>query len=369
MGSFDGAEVCKLVGLFLLHQLSEIFGKNNVGLYRDEYLAIFRNTPGLEADKKRKVVTQLFQSHALSVTIDTNLVQTDYLDVTFNLSTGKFWLYRKTNDQPLYVNVNSNHPPMTIKQLPSMVEKRISQISCDEKEFDRSIPLYNQAVQQSEYDIELKYQPSNKDDKVKRTRKRNIVRFNPPYKNEVSSNIGKIFFYLLQKHFPPKHRLYKICNRNVIKLSYSCTPNMASSIVPAHNKTLLLNKDDDPARTPCNCRNKIKCSMSERCRHKGIVYEAKVECDGSTKIYNSLCETEFKVRFHNHSQSFKHRSKSKATELSKFIWNCKDEGFEPSITWRTVCHASPYQHGSRHCNRLSCRKVHDPHGRSRYDID
>ena len=68
MGSFDGAEVCELVGLFLLHQLSEIFGKNNVGLYRDNGLAILRNTPGPEADK-RKVVTQLFQKHALSVTI------------------------------------------------------------------------------------------------------------------------------------------------------------------------------------------------------------------------------------------------------------------------------------------------------------
>ena len=31
MGSFDGAEVCELVGLFLLDQLAEILGKENVG--------------------------------------------------------------------------------------------------------------------------------------------------------------------------------------------------------------------------------------------------------------------------------------------------------------------------------------------------
>ena len=123
-----------------------------------------------------------------------------------------------------------------------------------------------------------------------------------------------------------------------------------ASVISAHNKKLLLDKDDDPARKPCNCRNKTKCSMPEGCREKGIVYEAKVECDGYTKIYNGLCETEFKVRFYNHSLSFKHRSKSKATELSKFIWNSKDEGFEPLVTWRTVRHANPYQHGSRHCN-------------------
>ena len=38
MGSFDGAEVCELIGLFLLNNLSEKYGKNNVGLYRDDGL-------------------------------------------------------------------------------------------------------------------------------------------------------------------------------------------------------------------------------------------------------------------------------------------------------------------------------------------
>ena len=131
-----------------------------------------------------------------------------------------------------------------------------------------------------------------------------------------------------------------------------------ASIISAHNKKLLLNKDDDLARKPCNCRNKTKCPMPESSRNKGIVYEAKVECDGSTKIYNGLCETEFKVRFFNHFQSFKRQLKSKVTKLSKFVWNCKDAGFE---TWRTVCHASPYQHGSRH---LACFHVHSKRGLS-----
>ena len=33
MGSYDGAEVCELVGLFLLNKLAVTFGKDNVGLY------------------------------------------------------------------------------------------------------------------------------------------------------------------------------------------------------------------------------------------------------------------------------------------------------------------------------------------------
>ena len=36
MGSFDGAEICELVGLFILNNLGEKFGKNNMGLYRDD---------------------------------------------------------------------------------------------------------------------------------------------------------------------------------------------------------------------------------------------------------------------------------------------------------------------------------------------
>ena len=41
MGSFDGAELCKLVGLYILHILGEKYGKHGIGLYRDDGLACF----------------------------------------------------------------------------------------------------------------------------------------------------------------------------------------------------------------------------------------------------------------------------------------------------------------------------------------
>ena len=40
VGSFDGAEICELVGLFLLNQLASILGKDSVGLYLDNGLAV-----------------------------------------------------------------------------------------------------------------------------------------------------------------------------------------------------------------------------------------------------------------------------------------------------------------------------------------
>ena len=63
MGSFDGAEVCELVGLYLLHLLAKIFGKEAVGLYRDDGLAILRNASNPDAERVRKKVTQFFQHH------------------------------------------------------------------------------------------------------------------------------------------------------------------------------------------------------------------------------------------------------------------------------------------------------------------
>ena len=93
MGSFDGAEICELVGLYLLHHLAKIFGKEAFGLYRDDGLAILRNASGPDAERVRKKVTQFFQYHQLKVTVDTNLIQTDFLDITLNLSTGRYWPY------------------------------------------------------------------------------------------------------------------------------------------------------------------------------------------------------------------------------------------------------------------------------------
>ena len=53
-GLFDGAEVCELVGLYLLHHLAKIFGKEAVSLYRDDGLAILRNASGPDAERVKK---------------------------------------------------------------------------------------------------------------------------------------------------------------------------------------------------------------------------------------------------------------------------------------------------------------------------
>ena len=50
MGSYDGAEVFDLAGLFMSNELSKQFVKDNIGLYRDDGLSAFQNYNGHQND-------------------------------------------------------------------------------------------------------------------------------------------------------------------------------------------------------------------------------------------------------------------------------------------------------------------------------
>ena len=103
MGSFDGAELCELVRLYILHLLSSMFNKDQVGLYRDDGLAALK-LYGPEFDRARKDIVQTFKDCDLHVTVEILLHQTDFLAVTFDLPTGRYRLYRKPNNEPLYIH-------------------------------------------------------------------------------------------------------------------------------------------------------------------------------------------------------------------------------------------------------------------------
>ena len=54
MGSYDGAELCELTGLYILNVLSSKFGKEKIGLYRDHGLSCFPNMTGPQAERVKK---------------------------------------------------------------------------------------------------------------------------------------------------------------------------------------------------------------------------------------------------------------------------------------------------------------------------
>ena len=68
MGSYDGAESCKLVGSFLLHHISEKHGKT-FGFYRDDGLGVVKATPR-ETEMIKKNLCSIFNNFQFS----TNMV-------------------------------------------------------------------------------------------------------------------------------------------------------------------------------------------------------------------------------------------------------------------------------------------------------
>ena len=62
MEAFDGAEVCEAVDNFL-YQLAKNYNKKDIGLYRDDGLAIFKNVSGSKAEKNKKDIQKLFKDN------------------------------------------------------------------------------------------------------------------------------------------------------------------------------------------------------------------------------------------------------------------------------------------------------------------
>ena len=138
IGSYDGAELCELTGLYILSIMDSEFGKEKIGLYRDDGLGCFQNMSGPQLERIKKKICKIFENFGLKITIENNLQITDFLDVTFDLKNGKYYTYRKPNGEPLYIHCLSNHPENITKKIPNMISKRICEISHDEHEFEKA---------------------------------------------------------------------------------------------------------------------------------------------------------------------------------------------------------------------------------------
>ena len=216
IGSYDGAEVCQLVGLYLLNLLTNEFGKHSILLYKDDGLSCFQNISGPESEKTKRKICKIIKENSLNITVECYLTITDFLDVIFDLKSGTYYPYRKQNNAILYIHKQSNHPPSIIKQIPSMKSKRVSDISCDSDHFHKV--------------------------------------FNPPYSANVKTKVGKLLMRLTDKHFPSHHKSHKLLNHNNVKLSYSCLPSM-KNVIQKHNSKIMENPKPTNNKT-CSCREK-----------------------------------------------------------------------------------------------------------------
>ena len=131
--------------------------------------------------------------------------------------------------------------------------------------------MRNSIKKQRSFSIFAIHSTSNK---RKRNRKRNIIWFNSPYSRNLSTNIRKKFLHLVDKHFPRSSKLLKIFNRNTIKVSYSCTNNMAK-IIKNYDKKVP--SKVAPTSPNCDCREKNTCPLNRKCQATSVIYQAKVK--------------------------------------------------------------------------------------------
>ena len=183
MGSFDGVKVCKLVGILILSQLSNISKNTDMELYRDDGLIIIRNPDGPKLEIYRKKIYNALKLLGFKITIYANLKIVNFLNVTLNL--------RK--DTHNFIHTSSNYPPSIIKQIPKSINCRLSNNSSNVDIFNKYKHIYNNAQNNSSYKQTLKYTPSKSKPKH---RSRNITWFNPPYNKCITSNIRRDFLNL-----------------------------------------------------------------------------------------------------------------------------------------------------------------------------
>ena len=319
-GSYDGTEMCELIGAYMLSLITSKF-KDEVGLYHDDGLAVCKATPK-EIEKTKKEVSNVFKSNGLQITIDANKKIVHFLDVTFDLKDESYKAYMKPNNKLSYVHRQSNHLPALLKNISLNINKRLTNISSSKEVFNESIAPYQQALKESGYDHKLTYNPEPTP-RNKRKRKRDITWYNPPFKSNIKTNLGKKFLHIVDKCFQKNHPLYKIFNRHTLKLSYSCMPNM-KSIISSHHKHVLSNANaTTPQPDTCNCRKKSDCPLEGKCPQTNVIYQATVTTETTTETYIGLA-TNFKEHYRNHKTSFRHSNRKNETELSQHVWSLQD---------------------------------------------
>ena len=115
MGSFDGAESCEIIGLFLLSKIKEVV--KEAGIYRDDLVIIDRFSRKQWEDIRKRLI-KLFKDHGLGLICELETNVADFLDVVIDIKNDVTKPFKKPNNMLRYVNVDSNHPKNVIKALP-----------------------------------------------------------------------------------------------------------------------------------------------------------------------------------------------------------------------------------------------------------
>ena len=155
---------------------------------------------------------------------------------------------------------------------------------------------------------------------------------------------------LIDKHFPPYHKLHILFYQNNVKISYSSLTNIKS--INAQNRNILYPSPTIGRRT-CNCIIIPQCPLLQKCLGNNILYQANITPireNSVIKDYYGICETSLKLRCSNHKKLFNHINHKSDTEPSKEFWKIKYKKRSTNITWKILGRHQAYDRSNKRCS-------------------
>ena len=125
-------------------------------------------------------------------------------------------------------------------------------------------------------------------------------------------------------------------NRNTVKVSYSCLPNMKSKISKYNCKILATTPQAPPQNVKmCSCSRNTTCPMDGKCLEKDILYIARITSDlPNYNEYKGICSTTWKECCGNHRKAFRNDDYEKDSALSEEVRNIKRKDGQYTIQWQ-----------------------------------
>ena len=201
------------------------------------------------------------------------------------------------------------------------------------------------------------YQPKQQTEKQKK-KKHHMVQ--PTIQQTRSIKHWQTVSEMLHTCFPPMNKLHKILDRNTVKISYKCMPNM-KQIISNHNKTIL-NKDNNTESNTNNCNSRMKeaCPVSQKCQTSSLIYQAAVTRHDNNKeeSYVGLTDNTFKTQCNGHTSSFRNEQYRNGTTLSNYIWTLKDKNINYSLKWKIIDRGRAYQPSGKNCGLCDLEKFY-----------
>ena len=153
----------------------------------------------------------------------------------------------------------------------------------------------------------------------------------------------------IDKCFPPGHHMSKIINRNAVKISYRCLPNM-SQLLAKHNSKVRNQKAQNP-QPGCNCRGgPPACPVEGSCLTEGVVYQASVQRtdDHSLETYTGLTARRFKDRYYEHTADMRDPRRD-GTGLSHHVQRLTESNIPYKISWKIISRCTSFNPSTKTC--------------------